>query len=350
MKKNLILFCFAIFCHIFGFSQKQPEDVVRNYAQCLNTWFNTRNFKYANEIERLSSGRSFRVNDRIIFDYARRKGMPMLEHYDIDDHIMCLKDVLIGNKINLQISNISRQYNVSYSDDNSRKLYYVSCSVNADGASALSGQELFYIRKFDGKIVKIGPYKEMTNQKTGEKEVVIETSDIDWDGIAAGEYNSLEVSYGYSSNFPLNVGVTTNISYFNIGLEYGMNFSDEQLFYKEHTNFATSSFERCKYWYLMATPGVFLRYASIDCGLGNVFAKFKYDYQSVYTSSSVDEKKYYFVMKPKLTLHIPIPLDFTSNNEQLYISPHIGYQYVPKYSTLNCWEVGIGIRFRFRTY
>lgn len=341
MKKLLLLFCFTIFGHILVFSQKQPEDVVSNYAQCLNTWFSTKNIKYANEIERLSSGRSFRVNDRIIYDYARRKGMPVLEHYDIDDHIMCLKDVLISNKINLQISNISRQYNVSYSDDNSRKLYYVSCSVNADGASTLSGQELFYIRKFDGKIVKIGPYKEMTNQKTGKKEVVIETSDIDWDGIAAGEYNSIGLSYGYSSTFPLNIGINANFSYFNIGFEFGKRFSNTPLYFKEHTNFATSEIGG-KYYSLMVTPGVFLRYVSIDCGLGSAVTSYKYN--SVYGSS--EENKYFFMMKPKLTGNIPIPFE----EEFMYITPHVGYQYVPNYGILNSWEIGVGVKFRLKSY
>ena len=100
----------------------------------------------------------------------------------------------------------------------------------------------------------------------------------------------------------------------------------------------------------MATPGVYLRYASIDCGLGNVFAKYNYNYESVYTSTSTTENKNYFIMKPKVTFHIPIPLGVSPREEVLYISPHVGYQYVPKCSSLNCLEIGIGVRFRFETY
>ena len=55
-------------------------------------------------------------------------------------------------------------------------------------------------------------------------------------------------------------------------------------------------------------------------------------------------------MKPKVTFHIPIPFGVSPREEVLYISPHVGYQYVPKCSALNCWEVGIGVRFRFETY
>ena len=349
MKKFVIFqFLFFIFTSVFSKPAQpleQPEDVVRKYARCISTWFSTKDYKFANEIERLSSGHSFRVNNRIIFDYARRKDMPILEHYDIDDYIMCLKDVLIGNKINLQISNINRHYDVSYSDDNSRKLYYVSCSVNADGASALSGQELFYIRKNDGKIVKIGPYNEMSNRITGKKEVVIETSDVNWDHIAAGEFNSIEVSYGYSKNFPLNLGVFTNFSYFNIGLEYGQNFDKTPLVTKQHSNFAVSSLEG-KCFYLMGTPGVFLRWATINCGFGATITKYKYE--SIYSSNT--EKNAYFCMKPRISFNLPIPLNFKSQNEKFYISPYVGYLYVPKLTKLNNLEFGVGLRFRFETY
>ena len=212
---------------------------------------------------------------------------------------------------------------------------YVSCRIQVKGSLSYDVYDLICMR--EGKITKVSRF-----EKRGNK-VKVDFSDL------VDEY-SFEVSYGYSSHFPLNIGISTNFSYFNIGVEYGMNFSEKPLIIQKHTNYATSTLERGKYWYLMATPGVYLRYASIDCGLGNIFAKYNYNYESVYTSTSNCEKKNYFIMKPKLTFHIPIPIDFSSRAEKLYISPHVGYQYVPKCSALNCWEVGIGVRFRFETY
>lgn len=214
---------------------------------------------------------------------------------------------------------------------------YVSCRVKVKGKGSLSLDVYDLICMRDEKITLISKF-----EKVGNK-VKVDFSDL-------VDEHSIEVSYGYSSNFPLNIGVSTNFSYFNIGVEYGMNFSEKLLQTQKHTNFATSTLERGKYWYLMATPGVYLRYASIDCGLGNVFAKYNYNYESVYTSTSNSEKKNYFIMKPKMTFHIPIPFGVAPRDEVLYISPHVGYNYVPKCSALNCWEVGIGVRFRFETY
>ena len=280
-------------------------------------------------------------------DFIRKSGVKsdLVQTYLQEFHNARKKGV-----VNVSVSNVrivgkdeqaySDHYGVSTREQEaqrSEKYTTVACEIVTNGTLTYQVQDLYYI--YQGKVKKITPYE--VDPNTGK--VKVDFSDL------VNEH-SLEVSYGYSSRFPLNIGVSTNFSYFNIGVEYGMNFSEEMLLTQKHTNYATSTLERGKYWYLMATPGVYLRYASIDCGLGNVFAKYNYNYESVYTSSSNSEKKNYFIMKPKLTLHIPIPLDFSSRTEELYISPHVGYQYVPKCQVLNCWEVGIGVRFRFETY
>ena len=76
-------------------------------------------------------------------------------------------------------------------------------------------KDLYYIKR--RKIVKITPYEEVTDPRTGKKKVKVDFSDL-------VDEHSLEVSYGYSSSFPMNIGISTNFSYFNIGIEYGMNF------------------------------------------------------------------------------------------------------------------------------
>ena len=360
MKK---FFFIALYCMIsicVG-AQNKGETSVKNFGGNLSKWCQENDISYRKAAAKECAGDEGDecvVYDSLMMEFERRGNRDLMNRYYLARYFSGFQSAISrGNGINVSITNINplknfRFDNASLRDDKRNSFYFVSGDIKVSGSMNYISRDLFYIRKGSGRISQIAPYNGgQSGAERRNEEIVINTSNIkDWDHIAEGEYNSIEVSYGYSSNFPLNIGITTNFSYFNIGVDYGMNFSEELLASQKHTNFATSTLERDKYWYLMATPGVFLRYASIDCGLGNVFAKYNYNYESVYTSSSNSEKKNYFIMKPKLTLHIPIPLDFSSRTEKLYISPHVGYLYVPKCSTLNCWEVGIGVRFRFETY
>lgn len=350
MKKTILSVLFLM-CWILSFGQSSEESVVRQFGNNLSSWCSTKDIDYRERAQNQCSD-ACRVKDKIMEDFVRNSRLNIRD-YVIPNYLNGFQDALRNGAVNINISNVRTiskndqaysSYGVStvqQEAQRSKNFTIVACEIVINGALTYHVQDLYYVRK--GHIVKITPYEEVIDQRTGKKKVKVDFSDL-------VDEHSLEVSYGYSSRFPMNIGISTNFSYFNIGVEYGMNFSEELLTTQKHTNFATSTLERGKYWYLMATPGVYLRYASIDCGLGNVFAKYNYNYESVYTSSSNSEKKNYFIMKPKLTLHIPIPLDFSSRTEKLYISPHVGYQYVPKCSALNCWEVGIGIRFRFETY
>lgn len=334
-------------------AQNSGVEAVKRFGYSLNKWCDSKDPRFREGVIKEcagSRGRECLVNDGLMKEFVSLLDLGNQDTYMLDSYLRGFQTTMRNGKTHVQITDVKTINNPSYYDE---RFIQVFCNIKmttSDGKEH-SFNDHFYIRKIgQNKISKISSYQEKKDERTGRTRVVSNTSDISYDPIANGDYNSFEVSYGYSSNFPLNIGVSANFSYFNIGVEYGQAFSEDVLFHKTHTNYATSELKRGKYWYLMATPGVFLRFASIDCGFGNVFAKYNYNYESVYTSSSFDEKKNFFVMKPKLTVNIPIPLDYSSNNEKFYITPHVGYMFVPKYSTLNCWEIGIGVRFRFETY
>ena len=350
MKKELLSLLLLFICGISSFGQTKEEGVVREFGDNLHNLCSSQDLIYFNRAQNLCD-KACRVKDRIMEDFIRKSGVKsdLVQTYLQEFHNARKKGV-----VNVSVSNVriiekdeqaySDHYGVSTREQEAKRaknFTTVACELLIDGTLSYHVQDLYYVQK--GNIVKITPYEEVIDQRTGKKKVKVYFSDL-------VEEHSLEVSYGYSSHFPMNIGISTNFSYFNIGVEFGMNFSKEQLDFKKHTNYATSTLERGKYWYLMATPGVYLRWVSIDCGLGSVFTKYNYNYESVYTSYSNSEKKNYFTMKPKVTAHIPIPLNFSSRTEKLYISPHVGYMYVPKCSALNSWEFGIGVRFRFETY
>ena len=355
--KKLFLLALCCMISICVGAQNKGETSVKKFGNNLSKWCQENDISYRKAAAKECAGDEGDecvVYDSLMMEFERRGNRDLMKRYYLARYFSGFQFAISqGNGINVSITNISpltnfRFDNASLSDDKRNSFYFVSGDVKVSGSMNYTSHDLFYIRKGSGRISQIAPYH---GTQRRHEDIVINTSNIkDWDHIAEGEFNSIEVSYGYSSHFPLNIGVSTNISYFNIGVEYGQEFSGETLKYKKHTNFATSTLERGKYWYLMATPGVFLRYGSIDCGFGNVFAKYNCNYESVYTSTPNVEKKNYFIMKPKLTFNIPIPLDFSSKNELLYITPHVGYLFVPKCSEINCWEVGVGVRFRFETY
>ena len=337
MKKRFLICLLMIPLAVIKVSA-QGLSTAQEYGENLKQWAATDNLRYRINVEKICDGKkSTRIADDIAMDLARRNSVPQNVSYQLDSYLNWIeKAMLNGIKIEFSDYEVVDRNKIEgttvqetrYAREADKE--YVSCRVKVNGSLAYDVYDLICMR--EGKITKVSRF-----EKSGNK-VKVDFSDL------VNEH-SVEVSYGYSSHYPLNVAVSTNISFFNIGVEYGQNFSDEPLDAIQHTNFAKSEIAG-KYYYLLATPGVYLRYASIDCGLGCVFTKYKYE--SIYTSDN--KTKSTFMMKPKLSIHIPIPFGESPRDERLYISPHIGYQYVPKYSKLNCWEVGIGVRIRFETY
>lgn len=353
MRKFQLLL--LIFPFTFGaFAQNKGVEVVERFGYNLSRWCDGKNTDYRKRFTEECAGKDGNaclVYDSLMNQFVQNKWVPKAGYrndYYLASYLSGFQTAMRKGDIKVQITDVKSEEDVDFDNPSEKdnRFFFVSCNVKISGAMNYESKDLFYIRKIgENKISQIGPYKERVN-KEGRTQVIVNTSNIkDWDGIANGDYNSIEIAYGYSSHFPLNIGVSANYSYLNFGIEYGQNFSDEPLGLVKHTNFGTSTLEG-KYFYLMAAPGVFLRWASIDCGLGTVFSS--YQYESIYTS--YNEKRSSFMMKPKVTFHIPVPLDYSSNEEKFYISPHVGYLYVPEFSKLNCWEVGIGLRFRFETY
>ena len=343
MRKKFILLLMLTPLLAVNVSAQEGLKTARSYGESMKQWTATKDDDLREVIEDLCNGiKSTRVADEIAIDLVPKMDYPRNVSYQLDTYLNSIEKAW-SRGFSIEFSDykpVDRNqiegttiHETRYAREEDKE--YVSCRVKVKGAYSYDVYDLICMR--GGKITKVSKF-----EKSGNK-VKVDFSDL-------VDEHTLQVSYGYSSGFPMNIGLATNFSFFNIGVEYGMNFSDELLETRKHTNFATSTLERGKYWYLMATPGVNLHYASIDCGLGNVFAKYNYNYESVYSSYSNSEKKNYFIMKPKLTLHIPIPFGVSHRDEVMYISPHVGYQYVPKCQALNSWEVGIGVRFRFETY
>lgn len=352
--KKIFLIVFCLMTYVRADAQNQRgQNVVSSFGQYLGSWCRSNSYQQkkaaVNECAG-PDGRDCLVKDSLMMEFERRRKRALDKSYPLSSYMAGFQmEMANGKRINVSISNVRPVTNYSFDasskQDNKRySFYFVSADVNVTGAMNYTSRDLFYVRKGAvPKISTIAPYHNgESGSGRGREEVIINTSNVkDWNHIANGEYNAIGASYGYSKYFPVNIAVRANFSYFDFGLEYGKSTSDSPLKFVEHTNFATSAIDGNCY-YLMATPGVFLHFMSINCGLGSVFTKYKYE--SVY--SSYDESKNTFIMKPMVTFHVPVPFDFSTSTEKVYISPYVGYVYAPKFPKLNCWEAGIGLRIR----
>ena len=338
-KKSIFVFLVSLLS-LSCYAQDKGTNAVRKFGDILNEWSYRGGYTLLKSVQNVCAGdegNECRVSDPLILEFERLAQRPLELDYFLANYIADFHEAMRrGDGIKVQISNIKPANvvfdNESMMDEKRKSLYYVSCDIKVTGSMNFTSNDLFLIRKGSGKISTIRPNDGPVN-----------TSRIDdWDHIAAGEFNSIEASYGYSKNFPLNVGLAASFSYFNIGLEYGQNFDKEPIITKQHTNFASSQING-KYFYLMASPGVFLRFATISYGLGATMMK--YNYESVYDSYS--ENKTFFTMKPKVAFNLPLPVDFKSRDEKCYLCPYVGYLFAPKFSKINSLEFGVGVRFRF---
>ena len=324
----------------------QGLSTAREFGEKMRRWAISKDERISKEIESICDGKkngkkiSTRIADEVSHALAPRHNYPQNTSYELNSYLNWITNEIERGGFSVEFSDYSlvsrnvilgtTEHETKYAREDDKE--YVSCRVKVKGKGSLSLDVYDLICMRDGKITLISKF-----EKVGNK-VKVDFSDL-------VKEHTIEVSYGYSSNFPLNIGLSTNISYFNIGLEYGQSFDITPISFKQHKNFATSKLNG-KCFYLMASPGVFLRWTTINCGLGATMAT--YEYESVY--SSYDEKKVYFSMKPRVSFNLPVPVNFKSKKEKLFICPYVGYLYTPKLKDLNGIEFGIGLRFRFETY
>lgn len=153
-------------------------------------------------------------------------------------------------------------------------------------------------------------------------------------------YDDLKgISYKYSKSFP--VGVSYDYYWenlFKLGGELGVNW-DKQEYASLNPHF-----------YVAASPGIYLRFISIDLGIGALYSD---SWEKTYNESTViiNGKEYNagysyeldykcrvnFLLKPSASIHIPL-----SSWEEYFITLSVGYNYFFNFEELNGWSFGLG--------
>lgn len=178
---------------------------------------------------------------------------------------------------------------------------------------------------------------------------------IDWDV----DDDTWGLAYTYSPHFPLSISANGTWSYFQLGGEFGLTLSGKEFDWKENTTAKPIG-------YLMASPGFYCKFLSVQCGVGALFDIRKetnistgtnisqttsitigsstsissYSDESNYQYSSYETSKLGFNLcfKPSVTGYIPI------EDGDYYITINAGYLFVPKLKDLNGFTVGVGFQ------
>jgi hypothetical protein len=333
----IILLCLCAYVRA-----QTPVQIVQTYGDNLHSWAETSNDGlYRKNVERLcNKGTLFK--DKLTHQLAKEK-YGELDSYQLATFLNCIQR-LFEERITFKIENVKlvNKSDVSIVNSNSRscklfesELQFASCNVKISGSLTYYGTVLIYIR--NGKITKVDDYIVSVNS-VGEKKVKVDLSDIlDLTDMYYGEYDAIGGYVGYSKYFPISLGICYNFSVFNIGLEFGANFSDTPLTVKENLNEKETISQGGAY--ILASPGVFLRYATFNMGMGVAIKnKSSYNYNSHDTDGSPN---LYFMMKPSVEFNIP----FTVGLSDVFICPKVSYIHIPKLRQNNCWEIGLGFRY-----
>ncbi len=178
---------------------------------------------------------------------------------------------------------------------------------------------------------------------------------IDWDL----DDDTWGVAYSYSPHFPLALSANGTWSYFKLEGELGFTLSGKEYDWKENITAKPVG-------YLMASPGFYCKFFSVQCGVGALVDIRKETKASTGTnitqtttitigtstsvSSYTDESGYQYsyyetkkpgfnlCFKPSVTGYIPI------ENGDYYITLNAGYIFVPKLKELSGFTVGVGFQ------
>jgi len=180
-------------------------------------------------------------------------------------------------------------------------------------------------------------------------------SGINWDV----DDDTWGVAYSYSPHFPLAFSANGTWSYFKLEGELGFTLSNKEYDWKEDVTAKPVG-------YVMASPGFYCKFFSVQCGVGALFDVRKEKEISTGTnitqtttitigtstsvSSFTEESGYQYnfietkkpginlCFKPSVTGYIPI------EDGDYYITINAGYIFVPKLKDLNGFTIGVGFQ------
>ena len=360
--RKLFILLLSLFSALSVSSQSSGENVVKQFGKNLHDWCSTQDFDYRNKAQKQCTD-ACRVKDKIMIDFGANSGLNVKE-YVVPHYLNGFEDAFERGAITFSmanvrtISNSEQAYAFAYGTSTikeeqkrAKDIITVACDITVTGSLNYPiVKDLFYIKK--GKIVKITPYEEEIDQRTGKKKVKVDFSDL-------SDTSMFGLSLNHDKHFPIGASIMGQSGWFLCSLDFGVNL-DSKKYVKEKMNltnimnYSSTRTENDPKMFLTITPAVFLKYISVGCGLGFVWldgieetsnrtSTFNSD-GSFYTftggSSSTEATEFKLMVRPQIRGYIPL-------SSSCNMSFGVGYDYVPRLKELNGYNVSIGIHFDF---
>jgi len=181
---------FSICCLLLGvnaFGQKIEERVVQQFGSNLQGWCSTKDTDYRLQAQKLCT-EACRVEDKIMQDFTLQNNLD-LRNYVIQSYLNGFETALDNGNISLEFRNIESISPTMWAFDKSttqkkgkltEDYVIIKCNVVVKGALNYDIHDTYYVSKgFDAQIVKITPFEEILDNKTGEKKVRVDFSRLE---------------------------------------------------------------------------------------------------------------------------------------------------------------------------
>ena len=361
MKKTILsILCFL--CSLAGFGQSSGEGVVRQFGNNLRDWCSTKDTDYRDRAHKQCTD-ACRVKNKIMEDFAASSGFS-LKDYVVPNYLNAFEDALDKGAVSVSIgsvrtiSNVEQSYGGSFrssfakeAEKRSQNIVTVACELTVTGAMNYHIKDLYYIKK--GKIVKITPYEEVVDQKTGKKKVLVDFSDLE-------DTSMLGFSINHDQHFQTGASMIVQLGWLMMSLDFGINLDSnkylvEKMDFTDIMNYRYTQYEYDPKWFFTGTFGVYLKYISLGCGVGfaSLGGQQNISERKAIITDSGDYGGYQggsysqdnhpttlFMLRPQIRGHIPISSSFS-------MSIGVGYDFIPKMKALNGYNASIGFHFEY---
>lgn len=152
------------------------------------------------------------------------------------------------------------------------------------------------------------------------------------------------IGYSYNKTYPLTLRANYQVSYFSCGLDLGVGFNKNPQ-YDTSTKTLKTNFQAT------LSPGVYLKYVSVNFGVGCALASTETSVISItnvsvgnssasagvsYSTTTVTGR---LLLKPSITGYIPV------DDDDHFITLSAGYNFAPNFKAINGFVFGVGFQF-----
>lgn len=152
------------------------------------------------------------------------------------------------------------------------------------------------------------------------------------------------IGYSYNKTYPITLQANYQVSYFSCGLDLGIGFNKNPQYNTPSKTLKTN-------FQATLSPGVYLKYVSVNFGVGCAFATTETNVITItdvssgnssasasvsYSATTITGR---LLLKPSITGYIPV------DDDDHFITVSVGYNYAPNFKAINGFAFGVGFQF-----